>query len=156
MATAPLRSVILATLALTVMLAGGCVKRTLRITSEPSGALVWLNDHEVGRTPLEVGFVYYGTYDVRLEREGCEPLLTVGQVNPPLWDMIGPDFVAEVIPVQLESNASLHYEMQPRKDDPVELLERARQLRGRIEPVPAAEPEAEPEAGPEPEAEGRQ
>jgi hypothetical protein len=120
----------------------GCVRRTLRITSEPPGALVWLNDREVGRTPVDVEFVYYGTYDVRLVLEGYEPLLTTGKVDPPLWDMIGVDFVAEVLPVQLESNASLHYELEPRDDDPVELVERAREMRGRLAPPAAAAEEA--------------
>lgn len=46
-----------------------CVERTISITSTPSGALVHLNDQEVGRTPLTVPFTYYGVYDVRLEHE---------------------------------------------------------------------------------------
>ncbi|MCC5829414.1 MAG: PEGA domain-containing protein [Phycisphaeraceae bacterium] len=49
---------------------GGCVRRTITITSEPSGALVHLNDQEVGRTPLTIGFTHYGVYDVRLTHEG--------------------------------------------------------------------------------------
>lgn len=52
------------------MVAGfGCVERTITITSEPSGALVHLNDEEVGRTPLTVPFTFYGVYDVRLEMD---------------------------------------------------------------------------------------
>lgn len=44
----------------------GCVQRTITITSNPTGALVHLNDEEVGRTPLTVPFTFYGTYDVRV------------------------------------------------------------------------------------------
>jgi hypothetical protein len=47
----------------------GCVERTISITSEPEGALVYLNDEEVGRTPVSVPFTFYGVYDVRLEHE---------------------------------------------------------------------------------------
>ncbi len=43
------------------LFAAGCVQRTITITSDPPGALVWLNDREIGRTPLDVNFVYYGT-----------------------------------------------------------------------------------------------
>jgi hypothetical protein len=50
-------------------LLAGCVERTITINSEPQGALVYLNDEEVGRTPVSVPFLYYGTYDVRLEHE---------------------------------------------------------------------------------------
>lgn len=57
-------------LAMACMLASvGCVERTITITSEPSGALVHLNDEEVGRTPLTVPFTFYGVYDVRLEMD---------------------------------------------------------------------------------------
>ncbi len=47
------------------MLAGGCVERTVTITSEPDNALVYLNDEEIGRTPVTVSFTFYGVYDVR-------------------------------------------------------------------------------------------
>ena len=54
----------------TFSLFAGCVKRTISISSNPSGALVWVNDREVGRTPVEFEFLYYGEYDLRLERDG--------------------------------------------------------------------------------------
>ena len=48
----------------------GCVERLITVRSQPSGALVYLNDEEVGRTPVTVPFTFYGYYDVRLEHEG--------------------------------------------------------------------------------------
>ena len=113
--------------------AGGCVRRTMRITSDPSGALVYLNDREVGRTPVDVDFVHYGTYDVRLVREGSEALLTFGRAEPPLWDVVGLDFLAEVLPVKLESRIEWHYVLEPAIADTEEaaaaLVERARATR---------------------------
>lgn len=53
----------------TLVLAG-CVQRVISITSQPSGALVYLNDEEVGRTPVSVPHLFYGVYDVRLEHRG--------------------------------------------------------------------------------------
>jgi hypothetical protein len=76
----------------------GCVRRTITITSEPSGALCWLNGREVGRTPVTVDFLHYGTYDVVLEADECEPLLTSGKANPPLWDNVPLDLFAEMAP----------------------------------------------------------
>lgn len=55
---------------LPAVFSSGCVRRTITITSEPSGALVHLNDTEIGRTPVTVGFTHYGVYDVRLSHEG--------------------------------------------------------------------------------------
>src|SRR5438477_396020 len=76
----------------------GCVERTISVTSEPSGALVYLNDEEVGRTPLKVPFNFYGVYGVRLEKEGYKPLITKANTDMPWWELPGPDLVAEAIP----------------------------------------------------------
>lgn len=125
-----------ALLALCACLAGGCVKRTIRITSDPSGALVWLNDREVGRTPVDVEFVHYGTYDVRLVKEGFEALQTSGDARPPWWDNLGLDLVAEVLPAEFESEIAWHFEMEPKETDVVRLrsglTDRALEARERL------------------------
>lgn len=83
-------------LLLCAILISGCVTRTLSITSEPSGARVFLNDQEVGATPLVVSFTYYGIYDVRLEHEGCQALWTKAKAPQPWWEYPGVDLVAEL------------------------------------------------------------
>lgn len=109
--------------------AGGCVDRTIRITSDPTGAIVWLNEREVGRTPVEVGFVHYGDYAVRLEREGCEPLVTHARATPPVWDMPGPDLFAELLPMRMRSRIDWNFVLQPEQREREPLIERARALR---------------------------
>jgi hypothetical protein len=91
----------------------GCVQRTITVTSQPTGALVYLNDEEVGRTPVSVPFTHYGTYDVRLEADGYEPLWTEAQAKAPWWEYPGPDLVAEAVPGG-ESEIAWHFQMQPR------------------------------------------
>lgn len=110
----------------------GCVRRTITITSEPAGALVWLNGREIGRTPVTVDFLYYGEYDVQLVADGCEPLLTTGKADAPWWDNVPLDLMAEVTPGQKRSEIHWHYVLGPRHDDPEALLERARELRSRV------------------------
>jgi len=107
----------------------GCVRRTITITTEPEGTLVWLNDREVGRTPVEVDFKYYGTYDVRLEHRGYEPMMTSGRADPPWWDHIGLDLIAELTLVDIESRIEWHYVLEPLDDDHEALVNRARELR---------------------------
>lgn len=114
----------------------GCVRRLIAITSEPAGATVWLNDREIGRTPCDAEFTYYGTYDVRLQLDGYEPLSTTGEAKAPIWDNLGPDLVAEALPAKLESLNAWHYTLVPTSMDHAALLERARQLRDR--PAPAS------------------
>ena len=142
---APTRSILQAGLAiLGVAALAGCVQRTITITSDPPGALVWLNDREVGRTPLDVEFLYYGTYDVRVVKDGYEPLLTKGEASAPWWDLPGLDLAAEVAPVKLNSNIDWHYVLLPGDNDPDLLIERGRQMRARSEAAETNETADEP------------
>jgi hypothetical protein len=121
------------------VLLSGCVRRVISITSEPSGATVWLNDREIGRTPCEAEFTYYGTYDVRLQLDGYEPLDTTGEAVAPLFDTIPLDLAAEAAPAKLESRNAWHYTLVPTSLDHAALLERAKALRDRTNaPAPAA------------------
>jgi len=110
----------------------GCLQRTISITSQPSGALVYLNDEEVGRTPLTVPFTYYGTYDVRLEHADAQPLWTTHKADAPLYDLPGPDLIAEAVP---NGNVELkwHFDMQEKQPDDADLvIEHARQIRAMV------------------------
>src|ERR1700689_2659659 len=64
-------------------LGGGCVQRTLTVRSDPDGALVYLNDQEIGRTPLARYFTWYGVYDVELHKEGYQSIKTTAAVIAP-------------------------------------------------------------------------
>lgn len=113
----------------------GCTQRTIEVTSEPSGALVHLNDRQVGRTPVTVPFLHYGKYDVRLERDGHHPLWTTARAWPPPWDLPGLDLLFEAIPgthVRLAWHFELEEAPPAAEVDDAELLDRAEQLRTRL------------------------
>lgn len=121
----------------------GCVRRTITITSEPAGALCWLNGREVGRTPVTVDFLYYGEYDVQLTHDGFEPLLTTGNAKAPLWDSIPLDMASEVWPGEPHADIRWHYVLQPRESDRDALVERAKDLREQLlleAPIPPGGP----------------
>jgi hypothetical protein len=120
----------------------GCVRRVVSITSEPSGATVWLNDREIGRTPCEAEFTYYGTYDVRLQLDGYEPLDTTGEAVAPIWDTIPLDLAAEAAPAKLESKNAWHYTLLPTSLDHAALLERAKELQARTSAMAPSDPPA--------------
>ena len=121
------------------LLCTGCVRRTISIITEPPGALVWLNDREVGRTPIEVEFLYYGTYDVRIVKDGYEPLITFGRADAPLWDMVGIDLAAELLPLELHSRIEWIYQLEPAMFDEPGLIQRARDLRAQVDAQIVAE-----------------
>lgn len=113
----------------------GCMTRTIVVTSEPPGALVTLNGVEVGATPLEVGFRYYGQYDLRLRKDGYQPLTAAPWANAPWYEYPPFDFL--LLPVPLESRVQWHYDLTPAsveqgsRDD---LIDRAEQMRTAVEP----------------------
>ncbi len=107
----------------------GCVKRSLTLTTTPPNALVWLNDREVGRTPVSVDFLYYGEYDIRIEHGDSESIMTSRWLKAPWWDMPFVDIAAEIMPFQVNSSPSWHFDLQPRNDNQELLIDRANAFR---------------------------
>jgi len=89
--------------------AGGCVERRVKVTSEPSGAMVWLNDEVIGVTPCEAGFKFYGKYDVRLALDGYEPVHEGRVMRAPIYEYPIVDLAAEALPVDFESVNEWHF-----------------------------------------------
>jgi hypothetical protein len=124
----------------------GCLQRTLTITTTPPGALVWINDVEVGATPLDIDFTFYGGYDVRIRREGYEPLAVKKKLKAPLREAPVIDLAAEAIPVKFENNVVWHFDLTPLPEhtDPAaaehDLIARATDLRAQVPPAPPTPP----------------
>lgn len=110
----------------------GCVERTIHITSDPPGALVHLNDVEIGRTPCQTAFLHYGTYDVRLSLAGYESYMGSAEAVTPPGDLPGIDLAAELLPVRFKNRIDWHFDLQPINDDDPAILERANALRSRL------------------------
>ena len=50
--------------------ASGCVRRRLNVRTNPPGALVYVDNQQIGTTPCSVDFTYYGTREIRLDQAG--------------------------------------------------------------------------------------
>ncbi len=109
----------------------GCVERKVSLTSTPPGALVWLNEKEIGRTPCDAEIVHFGTYDVRLELDGFEPIVTHRDTEGNAWDNPPLDFFAEIWPGRVLSETRWHFALVARDDSEAALLDRAAALRDR-------------------------
>ncbi len=109
---------------------GGCLEREMTITSQPAGALVYVSDVEVGRTPVTIPFTWYGDYDVRLRLEGYETLATHAEIYPPIQEVPPFDLLCELAPWTIRDERFIHYELSravsPTDD---ELIERASRMR---------------------------
>lgn len=115
---------------------GGCAQRRIVITSEPPGALVWLNDVEIGRTPVEASFLYYGTYDVQVRLEGYEAINTGRTAWAPWYEYPPFDLVAEMSPVPVRTTIRWHFDLTPIGTEATNegaLMDRAREMRERLD-----------------------
>jgi hypothetical protein len=142
-------------LLLLVGLSAGCVERRFVITSDPPGALVYHNGQPIGTTPVDESFVYYGTHEFTLVRDGFETLVVREKIRTPWYEYLGIDFLSENIwPCQVSDVRRLHFTMQQaQRDRADDVLERAilrRNEAAGIGPPRQAVPPQQPPAAPQP------
>ena len=116
-----------------VAAASGCVQRSLTVTSNPPGALVSMNDQEIGRTPVTRKLTWYGTYDVELRLAGYASLKTTAPVVAPWWQWVPLDLFTEALPV--EDHHALHFVLHPpgaSDEEPGLIVERGEALREQL------------------------
>ncbi len=85
------------TLLIGCLLISGCVERKITVNTNPSGAQVFLNDEEIGVSPVTTSFKWYGNYNVTIRKQGFETLQTTRQLKAPLHDYFPFDFLAQVV-----------------------------------------------------------
>ena len=125
------RSLPLLGLALAALLASGCVERLLQVRSEPPGARVFVNGQEVGETPLDHSFSFYGTLAVVLRRSGYESHQAVVKLEPPWYEYFPLDFLAEnLLPWTLQDHHLVRVELEPLEN--LEEKERADEVRDEL------------------------
>ncbi|MCC6124320.1 MAG: PEGA domain-containing protein [Pirellulales bacterium] len=127
------RPTMLAVLAAIALVLGtsGCVQRRMMIRSNPSGALVYVDDYEIGTTPVSANFTYYGTRKIRLVKDGCETLTVMQDIRPPWYEIVPLDFVSEnLVPGTIADRRTLDFQLRPQMVVPTDQLQaRAEELR---------------------------
>lgn len=128
----PLRTLVVAVV-IGASLSGGCVRRTMIITTDPPQALVYLNDEEIGRSEVSTDFLWYGDYDVIVRKEGYKTLKTHWKIDPPWYQVIPFDFFAEVLwPGHLHDTHARQFKLDPEvRPTSEELIARALAARER-------------------------
>lgn len=131
---AGVRSVPFIYLSLLSALIPGCVTRRLTVRSTPPGALVSIDDHQIGTAPVAVNYLHYGTRKIRLEKDGYETLTVYEQMRAPWYDIFPVDFVTEnFVPGELLDRREFIYQLQPQRRVPrQELTARADELRNLV------------------------
>jgi len=116
------------------LLLAGCVERQLTINTVPQGALVALNDEEIGQSPVTVSFNWYGDYNVRISKPGFETLKTHRELESPWYDAFPFDFFAQILnPDRIVDSYEWTFELAPQKlPSREELLENADKLQKQL------------------------
>ncbi len=116
-----------------VLLLPGCVQRRLMIRSDPPGAMVYVDDYQIGSTPIATTFTYYGTRKIRLVKDGYQTLTVYERIDPPWYQVPPLDFFSEnVVASEIRDMRVLDYQLVPQVVAPPQnLLDRAEELRTR-------------------------
>jgi hypothetical protein len=128
-------------LAFLAVLSSGCVSRRLTIRSNPPGAKVFIDNYEVeGVTPVSVPYVYYGTRQIRLVRDGFETTTVLQPIPTPWYEYFPLDFVSEnLLPWEIRDERTLEFTLVPQRMVPRERLrQEAEDLRRSVQGGPAA------------------
>jgi hypothetical protein len=115
-------------------LLSGCVERKLTINTKPEGALVVLNDEEVGTSPVTVSFNWYGDYCVRISKPGFETLDTHRKLKGPWYDHFPFDFFAQIVnPKRIVDSYEWTFELSPKQQiSPEELIQKAKEMQKQL------------------------
>ncbi len=101
-------------LALALVLGTGCVERFVSIKSEPPGARVLVDGQDAGVTPVDVPYVWYGTREVLVLKEGCRSERRLVTLSSPWWQVFPLDLLTDVlIPFTITDRTVVHFRLQP-------------------------------------------
>lgn len=117
--------------ALLVLLGCNGVQRRLTIRSNPPGALVYIDNYEIGTTPVSTDYIYYGTRRIRLVKDGYTTLDIKQWIPPPWYEIFPLEFASEnLVPAEIRDHRVLEFQLVPQMIVPTEqLLGRAENLR---------------------------
>jgi hypothetical protein len=103
----------------------------MTIRSNPPGALVFVDDREIGVTPVSTEFTYYGTRKLQLFKDGFETVTAKQKLSLPWYQIFPLDFITENLwPFEIRDERYVDFQLLPQQIVPNEqLLDRAQTLR---------------------------
>jgi hypothetical protein len=106
--------VLLTVVALVLCALSGCVRRRMTIVSNPPGAAVYVDNQQIGTTPVSTSFTYYGTRNVTLVLDGYETQTVKHTFHTP-WYQIPPlDLASESLyPGEIRDERLLDFTLAP-------------------------------------------
>ena len=114
-----------------LLISMGCVRRRLTVRTSPPGAVVAVDNQTIGTSPAASSFTYYGTRELRIEKDGFRTETIKRRLDPPWYEAPGLDFIAETLwPWEIRDERIIDVQLVPETIEPAEaVLQRADQLR---------------------------
>jgi len=115
--------------------ANAVVRRRVTIRSNPPGAVVYIDDQEIGVTPVSTTFTFYGTRKIQLIKDQFEIVTVKRTFNPPWYQLPVLDFIYENLVFQeVRDERVLDFKLVPQKNRKnSDLIQRGLQLRQRAQ-----------------------
>jgi hypothetical protein len=122
----------------------GCVTRSITVKTNPSNALVYIDNKLIGESPVTMPFTFYGTRKIMIERKDEDGVLThertiaFEKIKAPVYEIFPLDFFSEIVwPLKIKDDQVLSYnlvELDPIsiKERQARMLESAEELRQRV------------------------
>ena len=103
----------------------------MTVRTNPAGAIVSVDNQVIGTTPAATSFVYYGTREFRIEKDGYRTETIRRRINPPWYQLPGLDFVSETLwPGEIRDERIIDVELAPKILEPSDVVvDRADSLR---------------------------
>ena len=126
--------------------ADAAVRRRITIKTTPPGALVYIDDQEIGVTPVSTSFTYYGTRKIQIVKDGYETVTVLREIKPPWYQIPGIDFVTEnLMRREFRDERLLQFKLVPlRIRTTEELIRRGQELKQRASQGVVAPPGTQP------------
>lgn len=128
----------------TVFAFSGCVTRSITVKTNPSNALVYIDNELIGESPVTTPFTFYGTRKIMIEKKDEDGVLThertivFEKIKAPVYEIFPLDFFSELIwPFTIKDDQVLSYnlvELAPLsiKERQAKMLKNAEELRQRV------------------------
>ena len=127
-----------------IFVSAGCVTRTITVKTNPSNALVYIDNELAGESPVTIPFTYYGTRKIMIEKRDEDGRLTherataFEKIKAPVYEVFPLDFFSELLwPREIKDEHILNYDLVKleslsRKEQQEKVIKNAEELRQRI------------------------
>lgn len=101
---------------LIAMVSTGCVRRRMTVRTNPPGATVSIDNQVIGTSPAASSYVFYGTREFRIEKDGYRTETIRRKIHPPWYQYPGIDFIAETLwPGEIRDERIIDVQLVPKE-----------------------------------------